>query len=181
MPVICAEPALPAMVGFVKTARLRSDLPSQEAPGVLRERRLNYYRYVADGGYPCIIVIEDFGDIKGLGAFPSVPRGLKIIVERSGAGRARAAGVHPPVTPGQQKAFLIRVRIGNIGQLAGETIGPHEGGVDDDVGRRLALFRIGYHMGPAPILAATSSSDRLRRSRAVRKFEPSDFRACSTG
>ena len=68
-PVICADPALPAMVGFVKTAQIRADQPSLETPGVLRERRLNYYRYVADGTYPRIIVIGDCGQIKGLGAF----------------------------------------------------------------------------------------------------------------
>ena len=42
-PVICADPALPAMVGFVKTAQIRSDKPSPETPDVLRERRLNLY------------------------------------------------------------------------------------------------------------------------------------------
>lgn len=68
-PVICADPALPAMVGFVKTAQIRSDLPSTETATVLRERRLNYYRYVADGAFPRIMVIEDCGVSKGLGAF----------------------------------------------------------------------------------------------------------------
>lgn len=69
LPVIAADPALPAMVGFVKTAQIRSDLPSTETSVVLRARRLNYYRYVADGVFPRIIVIEDCGAPKGLGAF----------------------------------------------------------------------------------------------------------------
>lgn len=67
--VIAAHPALPAMVGFAKTAVIRADQPSQEAPAVLRERRLGYYRYVADGSQPRVVVIEDRSAHKGLGAF----------------------------------------------------------------------------------------------------------------
>lgn len=68
-PVIAAQPHLPAMVGFAKTAVIRSDKPSQEPASTVRERRLNYYRYVADGNYPRLVVIEDRGEEKGLGAF----------------------------------------------------------------------------------------------------------------
>ena len=67
--VIAAQPHLPAMVGFAKTAVIRADWPSQEAPATLRERRLGYYRYVAAGAQPRVIVIEDRSAHKGLGAF----------------------------------------------------------------------------------------------------------------
>lgn len=67
--VIAAHPALPAMVGFAKTAIIRADQPSQEAPAVVRERRLNYYRYVAAGNAHRLVVIEDRSGHKGLGSF----------------------------------------------------------------------------------------------------------------
>ncbi len=68
-PVVCARPEMPAIVGFAKTATVRSDRPSDEAATVTRERRLNYYRYVADGTQPRLVVIEDVGEHPGLGAF----------------------------------------------------------------------------------------------------------------
>lgn len=67
--VICADPLLPPMVGFARTAVIRSAEPSAEPPAALRERRLAYYRYMAEGGGPGIAVIEDRGEPKGLGAF----------------------------------------------------------------------------------------------------------------
>ena len=67
--VIASQPLLPTMVGFAKTAVIRADWPSQEAPAALRERRLGYYRYVAEGAQPRVIVIEDRSAHKGLGAF----------------------------------------------------------------------------------------------------------------
>lgn len=67
--VIAAQPHLPAMVGFVRTAVIRADQPSQEPPATVRERRLNYYRYIAAGDQPRVVVIEDRSVHKGLGAF----------------------------------------------------------------------------------------------------------------
>lgn len=67
--VIAAHPGLPAMVGFAKTAVIRADWPSQEPAAIVRERRLGYYRYVADGTQPRLVVIEDRSAHKGLGAF----------------------------------------------------------------------------------------------------------------
>ncbi len=67
--VIAADPLLPAMVGFALTACLRSDRPSDEAPSVVRSRRLDYYRYIAQETRPRLVVIEDHGDEPGLGAF----------------------------------------------------------------------------------------------------------------
>ena len=67
--VICADPALAPMVGFARTATIRSDQPSAEAPAALRERRLAYYGHVAAGEGPRIAVIQDIGEERGLGAF----------------------------------------------------------------------------------------------------------------
>lgn len=68
-PVVAAHPFLPPMIGFAKTAVIRADHPSTEPASVVRDRRLNYYRYVAAGSEPRIIVIEDRSEEKGLGAF----------------------------------------------------------------------------------------------------------------
>ncbi|MBL8590087.1 MAG: RraA family protein [Methylobacteriaceae bacterium] len=68
-PVVCAEPAAAAMVGFAKTAKVRADRPADEAPADLRARRLGYYRYVAEGDWPRLVVIEDESARKGIGAF----------------------------------------------------------------------------------------------------------------
>jgi regulator of RNase E activity RraA len=67
--VIAAHPALPAMVGFAKTAVIRADMPSADPPAIVRERRLGYYRYIAAGEEPRLVVIEDRSARKGLGAF----------------------------------------------------------------------------------------------------------------
>lgn len=67
--VLVAHPALPAMVGFAKTAVIKSDFPSEDPPALVRERRLGYYKYIAAGRGPKLVVIEDRGAHKGLGAF----------------------------------------------------------------------------------------------------------------
>jgi regulator of RNase E activity RraA len=67
--VIVADPHLPAMVGFALTARIRADTPSSENPGIVRTRRLDYYRYLAAEVRPRFVVIEDHGGEPGIGAF----------------------------------------------------------------------------------------------------------------
>lgn len=67
--VIAAQPHLLAMVGFARTAVIRADQPSKEPLASVRERRLNYYRYIAAGDQPRVVVIEDRSAHKGLGAF----------------------------------------------------------------------------------------------------------------
>lgn len=68
-PVVAAWPDMPAIVGFARTATIRSAAPSREDPAVVRTRRLNYYDYVASGPSPAIVVIEDQDERPGLGAF----------------------------------------------------------------------------------------------------------------
>ncbi len=67
--VFAADPLLPPMVGFALTARIRADRPSSEDAAVVRARRLNYYRYLASETRPRLVVIEDHGDERGIGAF----------------------------------------------------------------------------------------------------------------
>lgn len=65
----CAVPEAPAIFGFAKTARIRGKAPPAEPPETVRERRMGYYRYVADGPRPGVVIVEDLDHDEALGAF----------------------------------------------------------------------------------------------------------------
>jgi regulator of RNase E activity RraA len=67
--LICPFPGRKPMVGYAKTATIQAlDKPKIDA-AALRLARLEYYRYVADGALPKIVVIEDLDRVKGFGCF----------------------------------------------------------------------------------------------------------------
>ena len=68
-PVVAAHPQLPSLVGYARTGVLKCSAPAQEEPGMTRQRRIDYYRYVADGPIPAVVVLEDQDAQPGLGAF----------------------------------------------------------------------------------------------------------------
>lgn len=69
-PLFCAFPELPPMVGFARTATIRTTEPSLPEAAARQERRLGYFAYVAEGAAPRIVVIEDRGGARaGFGAF----------------------------------------------------------------------------------------------------------------
>ncbi len=57
--MLASDPSAPAMVGFARTARIAGLEPPAESREVIRERRLNYFRHMADGPRPAIAVVED--------------------------------------------------------------------------------------------------------------------------
>ena len=65
--LLAAWPALPPIVGYARTARLRCSVPCD--PAMRRETLLGYYEYVAKPPQPTITVIQDIDDLPGLGAF----------------------------------------------------------------------------------------------------------------
>jgi regulator of RNase E activity RraA len=65
--VIAAHPALPAIVGFARTAHIVSSQPSIDSAQTIRERRFDYYQYVSSGLQPKIVVMEDNGPLPGYG------------------------------------------------------------------------------------------------------------------
>jgi regulator of RNase E activity RraA len=69
MTMLAADPALPAMCGYARTARIAARRPSEDEPEVIRERRMNYYRYMAAGSQPSIAVVEDVDFPECIGAF----------------------------------------------------------------------------------------------------------------
>ena len=67
--LLAADPRLPAICGFARTARIRGSAPSKDAPEVVRERRMGYYRYMAEGQRPAVTVIEDLDYPECVGAY----------------------------------------------------------------------------------------------------------------
>jgi regulator of RNase E activity RraA len=57
------------MVGYARTALIRSALPPGLSAAEQRQARLEYYRYVASGGGPKVVVIQDVDSRIGFGCF----------------------------------------------------------------------------------------------------------------
>jgi regulator of RNase E activity RraA len=70
-PLQCLYPALKPIVGFARTATIRSVQPQTVPADEARARRLAYYEYVANGGVkPAISIIQDLdGSRAGFGSF----------------------------------------------------------------------------------------------------------------
>jgi regulator of RNase E activity RraA len=67
--LICPFPRMPPMIGYARTALIRSALPSGLSGVEQRQARLDYYRYVADGDGPKVVVIQDVDWRIGFGCF----------------------------------------------------------------------------------------------------------------
>ena len=67
-PVVAVDPALPPMVGYARTARIRAAEPPDLTPDRVRAMRLEYYEYIASAG-PTVVAIEDADWPQPVGAF----------------------------------------------------------------------------------------------------------------
>ena len=67
--VLCSDPAAGAIVGCARTAKIAALAPPTEAPDVIRARRMDYYRHMAEGSRPALAVVEDLDGADGIGAF----------------------------------------------------------------------------------------------------------------
>lgn len=67
--MLASEPNGPAMVGYASTARIAAVHPPEEAPEVVRSRRMDYYRHMAEGPRPAIAVVEDIDFPRCIGAY----------------------------------------------------------------------------------------------------------------
>ena len=65
-PFVCADPSLPPIVGYARTATIRAASPVD--PARKRENALRYYEYVASNPGPNIVVIQDLDSRPGIGA-----------------------------------------------------------------------------------------------------------------
>jgi regulator of RNase E activity RraA len=67
--ILASDPEAPALVGYAVTATLRALAPPDEAPEVIRARRMAYYRMMAEAPRPAVAVIEDQDYPDCIGAF----------------------------------------------------------------------------------------------------------------
>ncbi len=65
-PFVCADPSLPPIVGYARTATIRAANPID--PAKKRENALRYYEYVASDPGPNIVVLQDLDSRPGIGA-----------------------------------------------------------------------------------------------------------------
>lgn len=57
--MLFSSPAAPSVVGYARTARIAAASPPVEEPAVIRSRRMDYYRHMAEGSSPALAVVED--------------------------------------------------------------------------------------------------------------------------
>ena len=67
--MLASDPAAGPAVGFARTAQIAALHPSAEAPEALRERRMAYYRYMAEAPLPSVAVVEDLDGADAIGAY----------------------------------------------------------------------------------------------------------------
>ena len=67
--MICSAPEGGAMVGFAKTAKIAALDPPTENQDIIKERRMNYYRYMSEVDGPMVTVIEDVDYPHCIGAY----------------------------------------------------------------------------------------------------------------
>lgn len=66
---VSAHPRMRPILGFARTATLRTAVPYTDSATVLKERRLRWYEHICGAGMPTISVVQDIDDEPGLGAF----------------------------------------------------------------------------------------------------------------
>ena len=57
--MICSAPQLGPLVGYAKTAKIAALSPPNEDKEIIKNRRMDYYRYMSEVSGPSIAVIED--------------------------------------------------------------------------------------------------------------------------
>lgn len=67
--MLASEPEAGAMVGYARTAKVRAQTPPTEPPEVVKARRMDYYRHMAEGPRPAVAVVEDTDFPEAVGAF----------------------------------------------------------------------------------------------------------------
>lgn len=67
--MIASAPQEGAMVGYAVTAKIAALAPPMEEPGVIRARRMAYYKAMHDGPKPSVAVVEDLDFPHCIGAY----------------------------------------------------------------------------------------------------------------
>ena len=66
---VVAYPTMKPILGFARTATLKTAHPYTEPASVIKQRRIAWYEHVEARGAPTIAVVQDVDDPAGLGAF----------------------------------------------------------------------------------------------------------------
>jgi len=67
--MLCSDPNGGPMVGYARTAKIAALEPPQEAPEVIKARRMAYYKHMSEGRRPAVTVIEDVDFPNCIGAY----------------------------------------------------------------------------------------------------------------
>lgn len=67
--VLCSDPDAGAIVGYARTAKIAAISPPTEPSEVIKSRRMDYYRHMAQGPRPGIAVVEDLDGENAVGAY----------------------------------------------------------------------------------------------------------------
>ena len=67
--MLASDPNGGAIVGYARTAKIAAVSPPHEAPEVIKKRRMDYYRHMAEGPRPAVTVIEDVDYPDCVGAY----------------------------------------------------------------------------------------------------------------
>ena len=66
--MVCSAPGQ-AMVGYARTARIQAVHPPSEDAGVIKARRMAYYKYMSEGPRPGVAVVQDMDVPNAIGAY----------------------------------------------------------------------------------------------------------------
>jgi regulator of RNase E activity RraA len=67
--MLCSAPDEPAIVGYARTAKIAALKAPTEPADVIKERRMAYYKHMADAPMPAIAVVEDVDFPDCIGAY----------------------------------------------------------------------------------------------------------------
>lgn len=67
--MLASDPEAPALVGYARTAKIAALEPPTEPPEVIKARRMDYYRHMAEGPRPALAVVEDVDFPDCIGAY----------------------------------------------------------------------------------------------------------------
>ncbi len=127
--MVATGPRATAIAGYARTATIRGSLPSDDPPGVVRTRRLDYFRHMAEGPRPTVAVIEDLDHPDCIGAWwgevhATVHKGLGLAGALTN-GLVRDLGDLPEAFPiiaggvGVSHGFVHVMEIGTLVEING--------------------------------------------------------------
>lgn len=67
--MLWSDPKAKSMVGYARTAKISGKAPSKEPIEIQRKKRQEYFRYMASGPRPALVVVEDIDGDEAIGAW----------------------------------------------------------------------------------------------------------------